>query len=137
MAGLLMLGAGLAACLVVFQMLGIRYGEGDGSAVSTSLWVTLLVVIRAGVAEEVFYRGYAIERLESLTGSRWVAILLPLVCFAGFHFRQGLPGIFLALALGAILTGLYLWKRNLAANIVAHFLIDFGPNVLLPLLMPE
>jgi membrane protease YdiL (CAAX protease family) len=39
----------------------------------------------------------------------------------------------IALVLGGILTGFYLWKRNLVANIFAHFLIDFIPNVLLPL----
>jgi membrane protease YdiL (CAAX protease family) len=57
-----------------------------------------------------------------------------LAAFAGFHFRQGLAGIFLALVLGGIITGYYLWKRDLVATIFAHFLVDFVPNVLLPAL---
>ena len=66
--------------------------------------------------------------------SKWIAAGVTLILFAGFHFRQGLTGIFLALILGAVLTGFYLWKRNLVANMVGHFLVDFIPNVLLPLL---
>jgi membrane protease YdiL (CAAX protease family) len=98
---------------------------------------TTLTVARAGLAEEVFYRGYAIERLEALLPNRWLAALIPLLCFTAFHYRQGLAGVFVALVLGAILTALYLWKRNLIANIIAHFLVDFIPNVLLPLLAGE
>jgi membrane protease YdiL (CAAX protease family) len=127
------LGAGLAACLVVFKFLGIHYGSGS-APIATSMAATLLTVARAGIAEEVFYRGYAIERIEALTGSRWMAALIPLVAFGLFHYRQGWPGIAIALVLGGILTAFYMWKRNLVATIFAHFLIDFIPNVLLPLI---
>jgi membrane protease YdiL (CAAX protease family) len=129
----LALGAGLAACLVVFKFLGIHYGSGS-APIATSMAATLLTVARAGIAEEVFYRGYAIERIQTLTGSKWLAALIPLACFALFHYRQGWPGISIALVLGGILTAFYMWKRNLVAAILAHFLIDFIPNVLLPLI---
>lgn len=33
--------------------------------------------------------------------------------------------------LGGVLSGLYLWKRNLWVNMSVHFLVDFIPNVLL------
>lgn len=39
--------------------------------------------------------------------------------------------------MGAVLSALFLWKRNLAANMLAHFLIDFVPNVVLPLISPD
>lgn len=74
------------------------------------------------------------ERLEKLTRSKWVAAIVPLRCFAAAHFKGGLPGVPVALVLGATLTFFYMWKRNLAANMVGHFLIDFVPNVLLPVL---
>jgi len=35
----------------------------------------------------------------------------------------------IALALGAILSGFYLWRRDLVANMIAHFLVDFIANV--------
>lgn len=127
---------GLAACLGLFALIGVEYGQGD-AALSVSMWATALTVIRAGIAEEVFYRGYAIERIEALTGSRWLAALVPLAAFAAFHYRHGWPGIFVALVLGAVLTGFYMWKRNLVANMFAHFLVDFIPNVALPLIFAE
>lgn len=133
---MVMIIVGLAACLLLYQALGIRYGEGGG-AIAASTWAVLLTVVRAGVAEEIFYRGFALERLEMLTGSRWLAAGITLICFAAVHYRQGLPGMFIALVLGAILTGFYLWKRDLIAAIFAHFLVDFIPNVLLPLLGAE
>jgi len=40
-----------------------------------------------------------------------------------------------ALALGAILSAFYLWRRDLVANIIGHFLVDFVANVL-PKLFP-
>lgn len=115
-------------CLAVYSAIGVSYGEGEG--ISRALPVTALVVVRAGIAEEVFYRGFAIERLQSLTGSKWIAAAISLVLFAAFHFRQGLAGVVLAFALGAVLTGFYLWKRDLIANMAGHFLVDFIPNVL-------
>ena len=124
--------ATVVACLAIYSQLGIHYGE--GTAIARSLPVTLLAVVRAGMSEEVFYRGYAIERLQTLTGSKWLAAAISLVAFAAFHYRQGAAGVLLALVLGTILTGFYLWKRNLVAAIFAHFLVDFVPNIVLPLL---
>ena len=122
--------AAVLACLAIYSVLGVHYGE--GAAISRSLPVTLLTVFRAAISEEIFYRGYAIERLQSLTGSKWIAAAISLAAFAGFHFRQGPAGVVLALVLGSIITGYYLWKRDLLAAMFAHFLVDFVPNVLLP-----
>lgn len=130
---ILLIAVGLAACLGLFALMGVKYGQG-AAPLSVSMWATALTVVRAGIAEEIFYRGYAIERIEALTGSRWLAAFVPLLAFAAFHYRQGWAGIFVALVLGAILTGFYMWKRNLVANMVAHFLVDFIPNVALPLI---
>ena len=122
----------LLACLAGFTAFGIRYGE--GGQIAPSLTVALLTVLRAGISEEVFYRGFAIERMQEMFGSKWIAAGISLVIFAAFHYRQGLPGIFLAFVIGAVLTAFFLWKRNLLAAIFAHFLVDFVPNILLPLL---
>jgi membrane protease YdiL (CAAX protease family) len=121
--------AAAVGMLALYSAMGVHYGEGQ--SISRTLPVTTLAVIRAGISEEVLYRGYAIERLQSLTGSKWIAVAISLPLFAAFHFRQGLAGVFLAFVLGAILTAFYLWKRDLLANMVGHFLVDFVPNVLL------
>ena len=121
--------AAAVACLAIYGAMGVHYGEGQ--SISRALPVTMLTVVRAGISEEVLYRGYAIERLQSLTGSKWIAVAISLPLFAAFHFRQGLAGVVIALVVGAVLTAFYLWKRDLLANMVGHFLVDFIPNVLL------
>lgn len=122
----------LIGILAAYSSLGIRYGE--GAKIAPSLWVVLLTVLRAGISEEIFYRGFAIERLTELGGSRGAAAVISLILFAGFHYRQGPAGICIAFAVGAAITAFYLWKRDLLAAIIAHFLVDFVPNVLLPML---
>jgi membrane protease YdiL (CAAX protease family) len=134
--GVLLCAAGLAACLGLAKILGWPFGQGTlgSSTYEPPLWAVGLAVVRAGTVEEIFYRGYAIERLRSLTG-KWIwYAAAPLVLFAAFHFRQGRAGILIAFVLGGILTWMYLKWRDLAANIATHFLVDFIPNILLPLL---
>lgn len=122
------LGAALA-CLAAFSALDISYGSDSG--IARSLPVVILTVLRAGIAEEVLYRGYALERLETLTGSKWIAAGVTLALFTAFHYRQGPAGLVLVFIITAILTAFYLWRRDLVANIFGHFLVDFIPNVLL------
>jgi membrane protease YdiL (CAAX protease family) len=131
LAVMLLFGVGIAACLTVFPLIGLTYGASSGPAVP--IGVSLLLYARAGIAEEVFYRGYAIERIEALTGSRAMAAAIPLLIFAGSHFSQGIAGILITFTIGAIATAIYLWKRNLVILVIAHFMVDFIPNVLIPL----
>lgn len=127
--------AGILLCALLMQYLGWKLGGGEGDAYKDiPVWVFFIMVVRAGIAEEVFYRGYAIERLKAVTGNQWVAVAVPLVIFSLGHFRQGPGGILISFVAGAILTATYLWKKDLVANMIAHFLVDFIPNVLAPLL---
>jgi membrane protease YdiL (CAAX protease family) len=119
------------------RFFGIPLGDSSRGAYQPSLWVLVLITLRAGAVEEFFYRGYAIERLQSLTGSKWLAGMVPLTIFAVAHYRQGLGGIIAAFVLGAIFTFYYLMRRDLGANITAHFLVDFALNVVLPLVSGE
>jgi hypothetical protein len=41
-----------------------------------------------------------------------------------------LGNIIIALAFGAILSASSLWRRDLVANMIGHFLVDFVSNVL-------
>jgi uncharacterized protein len=118
---------------LLFSRVGIHLGEEHGSAFHASLLVVTVSVLRAGVAEEIFYRGFAIERLQSITGSKLLAGLVPLTIFAVSHYRQGIGGIIAVFVLGGILTAAYMKFRDLLANITAHFLGDFVLNVVLPL----
>jgi membrane protease YdiL (CAAX protease family) len=118
---------------LVLQRFGIHLGENSSGAFHPSLPVVTLVMFRAGIAEEIFYRGYAIERLRSFTGNAWLAALLPLLVFALAHYRQGVGGIVAAFILGGIVTLFYVRYRDLVANIVGHTLAHLALNVGLPL----
>jgi uncharacterized protein len=122
------------ALYVLLPKVGLHIGDNSKYAFKASLWIAALVTVRAGVIEEFFYRGFAIERLKNLGGSTTLAWVIPLIAFAGAHYRQGLGGIITAAVLGGILTLYYLKRRDLLANMTAHFLVDFVFNVGMPLL---
>jgi len=89
------------------------------------------IVLRAGIVEEILFRGYGIERLRELTGSKYVAGAITLVVFSLAHLSHwGVAQIVVAAAAGLVLTILYLWRRDLPTNMVAHFLVD-GSQLLL------
>ncbi len=126
----------LALILGVFHLLGISYGEGGESNryENVSLAVLTIMMIRAGVIEEICYRGYIMERLEKYTGNKIIYLYIPALIFGLVHYRQGVAGIIIATAIGLLLAFFYLKKRDLKANIIAHFLVDFIPNILIPLI---
>ena len=108
------------------------YGHGPGSAAfeKLPLWLITAIVFRAGVVEELFYRGYAIERLRMIGLGRFWSVAIPLVIFSLGHWSGGAANILIAFAAGLILTGFYLWRRDLVANMIGHGLVDFVANVL-------
>lgn len=121
------------ALYLLLRTIGVRLGEDHVTTFHASLLVVTVSMLRAGIAEEIFYRGFAIERLHSLAGSKLFAGLVSLTIFAVSHYRQGVGGIVAAFVLGGILTAAYIKFRDLLANITAHFLGDFVLNVILPL----
>jgi membrane protease YdiL (CAAX protease family) len=109
-----------------------HYGNGPGSAAfeKLPLWLITAIVLRAGIVEELFYRGYAIERLQMIGLGRFWSVAIPLVIFSFGHWSGGAANILIAFAAGVILTGFYLWRRDLVANMIGHGLVDFVANVL-------
>ena len=101
------------------QMVALPYG------------LRLFIVLRAGIVEEILFRGYGIERLRELIGNKYVAGAITLVIFSLAHLSHwGLAQLVVAGAAGLVLTVLYLWRRDLGTNMVAHFLVD-GSQLLL------
>jgi uncharacterized protein len=120
------------ALYLLLRKFGVQLGK-EGTVFRPSFLVVTVSMLRAGVAEEVFYRGFAIERLQSLTDSKLLAALVPLTIFALSHYQQGIGGIAAVFVLGGMLTIFYMKFRDLLANVTAHFLADFVLNVVLPL----
>ena len=118
--------AGLATIyFLVFPWLGISENNQIGALLATPLWWRIISVIRAAISEEVLFRGYAMDRLEGLTGSRGVAATVSCVVFAAAHVGPwGWGHLLIAGFGGVMLTALYLWRRNLWVNIIAHAIVD-------------
>jgi membrane protease YdiL (CAAX protease family) len=109
--------------------------QGLTRLISTPLWFRCACVLTAGITEEIVFRGYAIERLRELTGSPWLAVAIPLAVFVLAHLSAWsaghLAGVFVA---GGLLTGLYVWRQDLVACMIAHALMD-APLIFLPVLI--
>ena len=96
------------------------------------LWGKIILVLWAGFSEEIYFRGYAITRLEVLTGNRTLAVIAPLVVFGlGHGADKSLYHVLFATLIGVVFTISYIKTRNLLANIIAHFIFDFVVLVLL------
>jgi membrane protease YdiL (CAAX protease family) len=89
------------------------------------VWLLTLTCVRAGVGEELFYRGYAIERLQALGLGRFWAAAIPILIFSVGHWTSGWQNVVTAFIVGSVLAAFYLWRRDLLANMIAHFLVDF------------
>ena len=88
-------------------------------------WYRLLLVLRAAVVEEILFRGYMIEKVRQLTGSTLLAVTVSVVAFTFVHLRGwGLVQLIPVFGGGVILALLYVWKRDLPSNMLAHFLTD-------------
>ena len=96
-------------------------------------WYLMVSVVLVAASEEWLYRGYAIERLESLTGSTWGAGAVSLGAFALAHLPVwGAGPSVTTLLSGGVLTALYLWRRDVSFLIVAHVATDFYGIVVAP-----
>ena len=109
--------------------------DGIGKLMATPLWFQVAVVLTAGITEEIMFRGYAIERLHEMSGSLWLAALIPLAVFTLAHLSMwGWSHLVGVLFGGALLTGLYLWQHDLIACMIAHTVID-ALVLIMPLLL--
>jgi membrane protease YdiL (CAAX protease family) len=128
--GLLIAVACIAVGAVLVALTHYNGGEGGKAMDRLPTWLVTAIVIRAGVIEELCYRGYAIERLHAVGLPRGLAAAVPLVIFGVGHWTGGWANILIALALGGILAVFYVWRRDLVANMIGHALVDFIGNVL-------
>ena len=125
LAGILMLALLALILLVVFPALRWNESSQQASILALPYWLNALIVVRAAVSEEILFRGYPMERLEETTGSRAIAGVVTCAVFTLDHISfWGWHHIFIAGTAGAALTVLYIWRRNIWVNMIAHFMVD-------------
>ncbi|MHA1807171.1 MAG: lysostaphin resistance A-like protein [Candidatus Thorarchaeota archaeon] len=102
----------------------------------TGFTMTVVGLIVAAVAEELFYRGSMIYQIEWMTGrqgfdqktAKLIALLSQASFFAVLHAAvyQQISQI-LALFVGGLVFGLvFLWKRDLSVCIIAHLTVNLS-----------
>lgn len=101
------------------------------------IWVLIPAWITGAFTEEVLFRSYPLERLTQLTGNRWLASLITLVAFTVLHLFgwDWIHVLTAVLPAAVMLTLFYLWRRNLALNVIIHAIM-LVPLLLVPLLAP-
>jgi membrane protease YdiL (CAAX protease family) len=127
---------GALAAYVVYGLLHQpEHADAQAAAlVGGSVVYAVCLAVRAGVIEEIFFRGLAIEQLTVLTGRRWLAACVATAVFVLIHalhfdWIQLVP----IAVVSIVLAGLYLWRHDLWANIFAHFAVDAAGLVTLAL----
>jgi membrane protease YdiL (CAAX protease family) len=133
------IAAGLVAAGVITVLTGLLVSslklspptEAAAYLRSLPFAMRLLLVITAGVFEETLFRGYAIERLTSIWGNKWLAGLVTVVLFTLGHLSLGANHVLPIGIVSVLVTLLYLWRRDLILNIITHSTID-GIALLVP-----
>ena len=86
--------------------------------------------------EEVFYRGYLIERMTILTSHRWVAAVVSWLLFTLVHLKFfGLGPTIDTSVISAALVLLYMKEKSIWPCIVVHGINDALAFLIFPLLM--
>lgn len=113
---------------VIFPLLGLKMNqEAVNQITHNPLWLQGLIFSRAAVTEEILYRGYPMERVQELTGSKWLAFLVAALVFTLAHIASWGGAQLIVVGFGAVVLGLlYLWRRDLVCNMIAHFLVDLA-----------
>ena len=114
-----------AVVIPVFHLDATRVISEKQAILSRPLWSRLLLVLRAAVVEEILFRGYMIEKVRQLTGSTALAVFVSVAVFTYAHLSGWGAVHLIPVCAGAIVFAvLYIWRRDLACNMIGHFIVD-------------
>lgn len=82
----------------------------------------LVMSLTASVCEEVSFRGYLVNKLNTIFKNVWIASVISSLAFASAHFYQGWVGVVLTGTYGFLFCLLYLWRKSLVPGMTAHFI---------------
>ena len=117
---------GATIVLLVSRLLFGRNVPGELASPNSTVFLIYLSIM-AGIIEETFWRGYAIERIAQATGHRWLTGLALALGFALVHLATyGPTDAAKVLVPAAGFTVLFLVRRDLISNIVAHSLYNIA-----------
>jgi len=109
--------------------------EGIERLMDIPILIRVILVLSAGITEEIFFRGYAIERLTKITGGNIkIGAFVGYTIFVLIHIIfWGIGGTIQIALWSIIITLIYIKQRNLWACIIMHILNDAYAFLVLPL----
>lgn len=90
---------------------------------SQVLVFTLLLSVTAGICEELIFRAYLFNLVDTYTGTMG-AILISSLIFGFWHVYLGWQEVLRTSIMGAILCSVYIFTGNIIAPIILHVFID-------------
>jgi membrane protease YdiL (CAAX protease family) len=126
---LITVGLAVLALVVSVTLYGLVAGTGPDQqspsgriVASLSVAGSIHLIVNAAVVEELFFRGFLMERVIDLTRRPWLAALVSYVVFVGSHVPgSGGATALTMVAVGSLLfVGLYWVRRNLLLCVGAH-----------------
>lgn len=94
----------------------------------------LILSLSAGICEEFVFRGYLQQQFGRLGQHVWIGVVASALVFGCAHGYEGIPGVLLIAAYGAMFSVLTLLRRGLRAGMLAHAWHDSMSGVALVLL---
>jgi membrane protease YdiL (CAAX protease family) len=88
------------------------------SLAEAALWITLS--ISAGICEEFVFRGYLQRQFARASGKLWIGVVVSAVLFGSAHGYEGIAGMLLITAYGALFSMLAIHRGSLRAGMIAH-----------------
>lgn len=128
---LLLKAVGLGFLLLVLTIVAASVGNSGDEVSGTerladlSIGFRIALIVVVAVTEEVYFRGYPIERLEEVTRSTWVAAVVSGLVFLVSHVSfSGLLPVLASVPGMALWTWFYVRTRNLPASMLVHLIAN-------------
>lgn len=128
-----LLATTIIAAVVLHGMLWLSFAWSGApefnAGQSDAVWFVLIVLVSSplqALAEEVFFRGYLLQTMGSMSGKVWVGIVGSSLVFALMHGVQNPPLFVHRFAFGIVSGLLVLVTGGLEAGIAAHVMNNLG-----------
>ncbi len=114
----------LAALAVVLRLFHLESAQkqigqlAPSSIAEALLWIALS--LSAGICEEFVFRGYLQQQFTRASGRTWVGVIASAALFGSAHGYEGVAGMLMITAYGALFSLLAIRRGSLRAGMIAH-----------------